>query len=625
MRRSADPRPNQKSRPTRVLIVSQWYDPEPTFKGALFATELRRLGFDVRVLTGFPNYPGGRIYAGYRVRLFERENIDGTPVLRVPLYPSHDSSGFKRALNYVSFALSASIGALFVRRPDVAYVYHPPATVGMVAGVLRVFRGVPYVYDVQDLWPDTLSSTGMVNNPRVLGVIGRLMQFIYRGATKVVVLSEGFKSSITSRGLPHDRIEVIPNWADESQISVPVRRPSQSDSQIFKILFAGNIGHAQALEVVLDAAELLKEEYQNVRFVLLGGGVRAGHLKANALSRGLGNVQFLPRRHISEMGPILGDADALLIHLKRDPLFAITVPSKTQAYLMAGRPILNGVPGDTAKMVAAAGAGYSFHPEDPQSLASAVKRLVEMNSEERERMGSSGRIYYDKNLSLRAGAARFARLFEEVRLERPRSLAAKRIFDMIVSVSGLVIASLPMLAIGIVVKARMGSPVIFRQERPGKDGVPFTMFKFRTMSDERGLSNDLLSDGERLTKLGAFLRSTSLDELPELWNVARGDMSLVGPRPLLLRYTPFFSNEERLRLRLRPGITGWAQINGRNHASWDQRLSADVWYVRNRSFRLDLIILWRTLASVFRRDGVEIDPRAVMKNLDEERSFRGGV
>jgi lipopolysaccharide/colanic/teichoic acid biosynthesis glycosyltransferase len=168
--------------------------------------------------------------------------------------------------------------------------------------------------------------------------------------------------------------------------------------------------------------------------------------------------------------------------------------------------------------------------------------------------------------------------------------------------------------VAILVRLKLGSPVFFRQVRPGWKGQPFSMLKFRTMREGAG------TDSERLTAFGRFLRRTSLDELPELWNVLRGDMSLVGPRPLLMDYFDFFTDRERQRFLLPPGITGWAQIHGRNHVPWDERLERDVWYVENWRFTLDLEILASTLRSVVRSEGIEEDPRAVMLDLNEERS-----
>ena len=201
----------------------------------------------------------------------------------------------------------------------------------------------------------------------------------------------------------------------------------------------------------------------------------------------------------------------------------------------------------------------------------------------------------------------------------------KRCIDVVVSALTLTIA-FPLLAvIALLVRVKIGSPVIYRQTRPGVEGQTFTICKFRTMSDARDSAGQLLPDAERLLPFGALLRRTSIDELPEFWNVFCGEMSLVGPRPLLVRYTSFFSEDERLRLNVRPGITGWAQVNGRNDASWDERLAHDVWYVRNWTLAMDVKILLITIARVLRRRGVVVDPSSTMLNLDDERRNRDPV
>jgi len=175
-------------KPKRILLITQWFDPEPTFKGLLFAKKLVAHGFDVEVITGFPNYPGGKIYQGYRVKLMQREVIDEVLVTRLPLYPSHDKSKVGRALNYTSFFLSSLIyGLFFAKRPDVIYAYHPPLTVGVTAALLKFFRKVPVVLDLQDMWPDTLRATGMINNRLILNFISKVCDFVYKSARRIVV------------------------------------------------------------------------------------------------------------------------------------------------------------------------------------------------------------------------------------------------------------------------------------------------------------------------------------------------------------------------------------------------------------------------------------------------------
>lgn len=188
----------------------------------------------------------------------------------------------------------------------------------------------------------------------------------------------------------------------------------------------------------------------------------------------------------------------------------------------------------------------------------------------------------------------------------------KRLFDILVSLGALLVLALPLLLLAGVVRYKLGSPILFRQVRPGLRGRPFKMVKFRTMTDECGADGELLPDVLRLTTFGRFLRASSLDELPELWNVLRGEMSLVGPRPLLMEYLPLYSTDQARRHEVRPGITGWAQINGRNAVSWEARFRLDVWYIDHRSLWLDLKILWLTVRKVVVREGISAQGEATM-------------
>ncbi|HSJ31052.1 MAG TPA: sugar transferase [Longimicrobiales bacterium] len=180
----------------------------------------------------------------------------------------------------------------------------------------------------------------------------------------------------------------------------------------------------------------------------------------------------------------------------------------------------------------------------------------------------------------------------------------KRFFDVVVAAAGLLLLSPLLLILAALIRLRLGSPVLFTQSRPGLRGRPFRLIKFRTMTSERAHDGQLLPDGYRLTAFGRFLRSTSLDELPELWNVLRGEMSIVGPRPLLMEYLPLYSADQRRRHDVRPGITGWAQVNGRNALSWEEKFMLDLWYVDNRTFWLDMRIVGLTLIRIITRQGV---------------------
>ena len=196
----------------------------------------------------------------------------------------------------------------------------------------------------------------------------------------------------------------------------------------------------------------------------------------------------------------------------------------------------------------------------------------------------------------------------------------KRLFDIVASALGLLLLSIVIAVVAWKIRRKLGSPVLFRQVRPGLDGKPFEMIKFRTMRDAVDAQGNSLPDSERMTPFGSFLRASSLDELPELWNVLKGDMSLVGPRPLLMEYLPLYSAEQYRRHEVRPGVTGWAQINGRNALSWEEKFKLDVWYVDNRSLWLDLKIIFLTVKKVVVRDGISAEGEATVPKFTGRKS-----
>jgi colanic acid biosynthesis glycosyl transferase WcaI len=404
----------------RILFVTQWFDPEPgALRGLPLARWLVRRGHEVTVVTGVPNYPGGKIYPGYRMRLWQREEMDGVSVLRVPLYPSHDGSAMGRLLNYGSFAVSAAtLGTALAGSADVAYVYHPPATVGLAALVLRAVRRIPYVYHIADMWPESVVESGMLGAGKVRrGVelaLSAWCKLIYRQASIITVLSPGFKRLLIERGVPAARIEVVYNWTEEA-----VFRPLPPDPALaadlgladrFNVVYAGNLGGFQALECVIRAACRLRDD-PRIQIVLVGTGPHEERLQGLARELGATNVRFIGSRPFWEMPQLNSLADVLLVHLRDLPFFAATIPSKTQVALASGRPVLMAVRGDAAALVERAGAGLSCAPENDEAIASAIRQLAAMPPAEREAMGQRGRQYYLEHLSLDVGAGRMEELF----------------------------------------------------------------------------------------------------------------------------------------------------------------------------------------------------------------------
>lgn len=380
----------------RILILSQYYPPEPDIRVHPLARELAARGHQVTVITGFPNYPAGKIYAGYRQKLWQWERYGGMRVLRLPLFPSHDRSAVRRSLNYLSFAMSASLlGPLLCGKADVMWVYHPPLTIGIPAWWIGLLRRVPFVYEIQDMWPETVAATGMINSSScAIRCLGHLAKFIYRRVAAISVISPGFKTNLVAKGVPAEKIQVIPNWVDEN-----LYRPVPRDAALaarhglsgkFNVVFGGNLGAAQALQNVLAAAVLLRD-LPDLQFVFIGDGVEDQALRKQVDADGLENVRFIGRQPAESMALFLALADVALVHLRRDPLFEITIPGKTTAYLACGRPILCAVAGDAATMVRRAGAGLTCTPEDPVALAQTVRELYALPEKQREAMGQSGR------------------------------------------------------------------------------------------------------------------------------------------------------------------------------------------------------------------------------------------
>jgi glycosyltransferase involved in cell wall biosynthesis len=407
----------------RTIFLTQWFDPEPgAIRGLPLARWLTSRGHDVRVITGVPNYPGGRVYPGYRMRIWHREVMEGVPVLRVPLYPSHDASSVGRVMNYASFALSAAtLGAALIGRADVAFVYHPPATIGLPAVVLKALRGMPFIYHIADMWPESVVESGMIGSAAVRRMVHGLLsvwcRVIYRQARAITVLSPGFKRLLTERGVPGHKIHVVYNWTDEAMF-----RPMPRDEALarelglagrFNILYAGNLGPLQGLDTVVRAAARVRS-VPAIQLVIAGVGQQEDKLRALARSVGATNVLFVGRRPYHEMPRISALADAHLVHLRDLPFFRATIPSKTQVALACARPVLMAVNGDAADIVRKAEAGVTCPAEDESRLADAMAALAEISREDLEAMGQRGRRFYLDEMSLDIGGRHMDGLLREV-------------------------------------------------------------------------------------------------------------------------------------------------------------------------------------------------------------------
>lgn len=403
----------------RLLILTQWYPPERHHKFLSdLAQCLRDVGYEVQVLTGFPNYPTGRLYPGYRLHLWQREMIDGIQVTRVILYPDHSRSVFKRGLNYLSFALSAAIlGPWLIKRPDVIFVYGSPLTVALPAWIMSFLWRSPFVFNIQDMWPETLQATGMLSNPLLLSVIGWFAKLVYRASAAIIVISSGFYKNLVDKGVPASKVHVVSNWVDTNHyrpVEVDIERSKQLGLfGYFNVMFAGGIGRAQGLDTVLECARLV-EDISDLQFVFIGDGIDLPRLKERANSMKLKNVRFLGAYPEEDMPALFSLADVLLVHLRDEPLFRLTIPHKIFAYMASGKPVLAAIAGDAADVITSAGAGLACAPSDPVALAGAIRYLYTLSPGERSRMSENARQTACRQYSCQSQARKIVYVLDTV-------------------------------------------------------------------------------------------------------------------------------------------------------------------------------------------------------------------
>ncbi|MEY2861693.1 MAG: hypothetical protein RL392_2151 [Pseudomonadota bacterium] len=382
----------------RLLVVTQYFWPE-SFRINDLVAELRSKGHDVTVLTGWPNYPDGKVFDPYRKDPAQYASFEGARVVRVPLLP-RGRGGMRLILNYLTFALSASVLGLWKLRGqnfDVVLVHEPsPITVGLPGAVMRAAKRAPMALWVLDLWPETLKAVGVVKSEWLLRLVGRLVSFIYWRCDLILAQSRSFIPQIRRYAGQARRIEYFPSWAesvfDGSVVEVAPEVPTKPGS--FSVMFAGNIGEAQDFSAILAAAQALKE-HVHIRWLIVGDGRMGEWVNQEVIARGLENcVQLFGRFPVERMPSFFRHADALLVSLKDDPIFAMTIPGKLQSYLAAGVPVIAMLNGEGAELLSQAGAGLACAAGDSAGLAQVALRMAGMKEEERLAMGLRGKALY---------------------------------------------------------------------------------------------------------------------------------------------------------------------------------------------------------------------------------------
>lgn len=389
-----------------ILIVSQYFWPEK-FRISDLAKGLVELGHSVSVLTGIPNYPDGKFFDGYGWFKNRRQQFNGVSVIRVPLVPRGRGNGLRLALNYFSFAIMASLFAPFVcrRRYDVIFICQLSPVLAALPGILLGrLRTIPIILWIQDLWPESLSATGAVKSRRILNGVDWMVRAIYRSCDLVAVSSHGFGSSVLARGVPADRIVDLPNWYEPEYVRERLSlSPDAVDSfpEGFVVMFAGNVGAAQGFETILEAAEKLKT-IEDIHWVIIGNGRRFEWVSEEVGRRGLrAHVHLLGRRAPEAMPAYFEKADVMLVTLRRDPAFALTVPTKLQSYMGCGRAIVGAVDGEARRLIEESGAGIASPAGDAEGLAASVLKLFQMPRASRDRMGAAGKRYCEQHFDRR--------------------------------------------------------------------------------------------------------------------------------------------------------------------------------------------------------------------------------
>lgn len=403
------------------MLLTLYFAPDVAANAVIMtelAEELTALGHQITVVTAFPHYAGNIVDHRYRGRLIQQDMQRGIRVIRTYLYTSpHKQRFLVRFLNYVSFNVLSTLACLFAGPQDVILAPSPPLTIGLSAHIISRVRRIPYVYNVQDIYPDVVIKLGILKNPWIIALSRWMERFVYAGARHIAVLSEGFRANLLPKGVPSEKITIIPNFVDVDFI-----RPLPRDNGFrhrfglegrFVLLYAGNLGHSQSLEHVLECAALLQGQ-DHFAFVIVGNGSRKPYLEAQAQQMGLDNVRFIPFQPWEDVPEIYAAADISLITLRKG-IALDSVPSKAYTIMASGRPILAAVdPGSDAwNLVQQAQCGLCVEPENPQALAKAIRDLY-ADPTLRERLGRNGRDHVVQHYTRQAVAKQYHELLTSI-------------------------------------------------------------------------------------------------------------------------------------------------------------------------------------------------------------------
>ena len=551
-------------------------------------------------------------------------SVEGINIIQLNIKYSNTINFLNRGLIFIKYSLIGIILALKIK-PNLIISTSTPLSVAIPGIILRWLKGIPFIFEVRDLWPSLPIAMGVLKNKLIISILRILENISYKSADAIIALSPGICEEILKKNIPKQKVHLIPNIADlnlfkcksnfnKKNLEFLRKYDKKITNSSLIAAFTGAHGLANGLENMIEVAKELKNSNRDdIKILFIGEGKLKSNLINQANKYNLDNCIFLKPMSKKKLASFLNDSvDIGLMVLKDIPAFYNgTSPNKFFDYLACGLPVINNYPGWLSHMIKEQDLGFVLNPNENNAFA---KKLIEIadNKNILFNLSKNCRVYA-KNFDQKLLSNKFNLIAKKTYKkyhERKHFYFSRKIYEIFKSILDrlmaliLIIVLSPLfILIAITVFINLGSPVFFIQERPGLNNKIFKLIKFRSMH-ELNSSYKKQEDHLRMNAFSKFFRSTSLDELPELINILKGDMSFVGPRPLLKEYLQLYSEEELKRHNVKPGITGYAQINGRNFIDWKEKFKLDLYYIKNRSLILDTKIIIITIFKVLNREGI---------------------
>lgn len=623
----------------RILLICPVFPPEVAPAGVMtreLAEDLAARGHDVTVVTAFPNQPLGRIYEGYHRRLCTSVREGTYRVTRLWHTVPDKTKALSRLLWWASFGLASSLYVLLSPRADVVYCHPMPIIGTLLMYLASRLRGMALLLGIYDVYPETIAEVGLISPRNPLYRIAlRLDTWVCRRVEGMLTLSKGLQATLVRRGLDPEKIAVMPFWLDEKELR-PLdhnnawRREQGIDERTFVVLYAGTIGHVSGAAMMARVADRLRD-VPDLLFLFVGMGAAKAEVEQLARDLNLPNMRFLPFQPRERLAEVQSAADVGVITLLPGA-GKNSLPSKMLGYLACGRAVLASVDpdSDTAACIREAKCGLITPAQDVEATAEAVRKLME--PEVARHFGEASRAYFMRRYARSAATDAHERLLKEVACRWPgrpvrrdgkrisltplgreivlvRRRPLKRLIDFTLALAGLVVSLPALIPAAVAVKLTSRGPVLYRDKRFGQGGKVFPMYKLRSM--KTGAPAVRTGDGKivvdkndpRVTAVGRVLRRLKVDELPQLLNVLKGDMAMVGPRPHQATREEDYDDLAYEKFRGRPGVTGLATVLGGRHFDVPCLDRIAQRYGERQSLGLDLLIIALTPVYVFLAPG----------------------